>query len=153
MQGLNVSSPEADLLGRVVLGFPKPLECTDSVFLPALWPSGLQWREPNVVLSLDRSSLGWLESLKLSVARCCLWSDQPSVLFCFYFIVFFSRFRPPLGIHSSLCFLSLFMALKPFVPRLFGSSSTSIESPSAAVLGVPYSASSSARREWPHVLL
>jgi hypothetical protein len=28
-----MSSPEADLLGRVVLGFPKPLEYTDS-FLP-----------------------------------------------------------------------------------------------------------------------
>jgi len=30
MQGLNVSSLEAGLLGRVVLGFPKPLECTNS---------------------------------------------------------------------------------------------------------------------------
>ena len=26
MQGLDVSSPEVVLLGRVVLGFPKPLE-------------------------------------------------------------------------------------------------------------------------------
>jgi len=32
MQGLNVSSPEAGLLGRVVLGFSKPLECTDSSY-------------------------------------------------------------------------------------------------------------------------
>jgi len=36
MQVLNVSSPEAGLLGRVVLGFPKPLEYTDFFFLPAL---------------------------------------------------------------------------------------------------------------------
>ena len=36
---------------------------------------------------------------------------------------------------------------------LFGSSSASMDSPSAAALGVPYSASSSALREWPLVLL
>jgi len=83
MHGLNVCSPEASLLGRVVLGFPKPLECIDSVFLPTLWPSSLQWKEPNVVLSPYRSSLGWLESLKLSGARWCLWLAWRSVFFCF----------------------------------------------------------------------
>ena len=36
MQGLNVSSPEASMLGRVVLGFPKPLEHKILFFLPAL---------------------------------------------------------------------------------------------------------------------
>jgi len=36
MQGLSVSSPEAGFLGRVVLGFPKPLEYTNFFFLPAL---------------------------------------------------------------------------------------------------------------------
>lgn len=41
------------LLGKVVLGFPKPLEYTDLFFLPALWPSSLQWKEPNVMLSPD----------------------------------------------------------------------------------------------------
>jgi len=36
MQGLNVSSPEAGLLGKVILGFPKLPEYTDFFFLPTL---------------------------------------------------------------------------------------------------------------------
>ena len=54
---------------------------------------------------------------------------------------------------STDCLLSLFMALKPYVPRLFGSSSAFVDSPSAVVLGVPCSVSSLVLREWPHVLL
>lgn len=71
MQGLNVSSPEVGLLTRVVLGFLEPLEYTNFSsyhIFDLLVYNG----EPNVVLSLDRSSLGWLESLKLYGARCCL---------------------------------------------------------------------------------
>ena len=70
------------LLGRVVLGFPKPLGVHRFFFfLPALWPLGLQWKEPNVLLSLDRFLYGKAWIFKLSHSRCHLWSAWPSVSF------------------------------------------------------------------------
>jgi len=98
-----------------------------------------------VVLSLDRSSLVWPEPLKLSSARCCLWSAQPSVFrFAFASLsFFFYSFCPPLrvllrpstlpvhgfkAIHSHGCSIPL-----PLPVGL----------PDIASLGVPYSVSCS----------
>ena len=121
-----------------------------------------------MVLSPDKFSLGWLGSLKPLVLDAASGHLGPLSSFCFYFTVFFlyvlssSRdsglffvslgFSVPLDL-STGCLLSLFMGLKPYVPRLFGSSSAFVDSPSATALGVPCSASSSVLREWPHVLL
>ena len=67
-------------LVRVVLGFPKPLGVHRLFFfLAALWPLGLQWKEPNVMLSPERLLYGKAWIFKLFGAWCCLWSTWPSV--------------------------------------------------------------------------
>ena len=93
MQGLNVSSPEVGLLGRLVLGFPKPLEYTDSSSSYQLCDLLVYSGRSQVGCSIRTdSSMGWLESLKLCGAWCCHWSARPSASFCFCFTTFFSSF-------------------------------------------------------------
>ena len=89
-------------------------------------------------------------------------------LYFLYSALLFSVFSLPLKVHystsssfdfcvsvsnSTLIRLPLFMALAIQSVFLFSSSSTSVDSPSTVVLGVPYSVSSSALRELPLVFL
>ena len=111
-----------------------------------------------MVLSPDRSSLGWLESLKLSGARCCLRSTRPSV---FRFAVASLSFCVPSSSPGSACSLSLFACvlfsvhgLKPFVPMalrfLFHFPSDHLLQ---FRLEFPVWHHHEAHKEWPHVLL
>ena len=107
-----------------------------------------------MVLSLNRSSLGWLESLKLSSAQCCLQSARPSVFhsafasLSFFSLFFLSVFHPPLGVlvvlplSLGVCYV-LFSCLKTI--RTYGSSiplPPPVRSLATTSLGVPCSASS-----------
>ena len=58
IQGLNMSSPEAGLIGRVVLGFPKPLGVHSLVLPTSSVTLGLQLKDPTVMLNPDRFLYG-----------------------------------------------------------------------------------------------
>ena len=124
----------------MVLGFPKPLECTDSSAYQLLDLSsrtdplgdGLNLSS-SLVLDVAFSQLGPLSLLLCFIVLCVPSSSQDSGL---------SVFVSPIDSLSNYLLMSLFMALRPSVPRLFCSSSTSVDSPFADALGVPCPASS-----------
>ena len=59
MQGLNMSSPEADFAWQGGSWIPQATQSSQTLFLPTSSVTcGLQWKEPNVVLSLDRFLCG-----------------------------------------------------------------------------------------------
>lgn len=73
-----------------------------------------------MVLSLDRSPPRWLESLKLSSARCCLWSAWPSVFSLLLLLHCLSSFSlsSVFFLRCSVSSACLFVALKPFYPMV-----------------------------------
>ena len=93
--------------GKVALGFPKPLECTNFFPHQLFDLSSILWKETSVVLSPDRSSQGWLDSLKLSGAQCCLWSARPSIFLLLLLLHYLSLFSLssvfPLPFRFSIC--------------------------------------------------
>ena len=78
-EGAQYESPETDWLGRVVLGFPKPLEYTNSLLYQLFDLSGLT--DPL------RDGLNFSSSLVLDVA---LGQLSPLPSFCFFLQWFFS---------------------------------------------------------------
>ena len=61
---LNLSLLKKIMLGRVVLGFPKPLECTNYFPFQVLTSMVFNGMSLMVLNSRQISSLGWLEPLK-----------------------------------------------------------------------------------------
>lgn len=134
-----------NLLGRVAFGFPKPLKCTDSFPHQLFDLSDLWWKDPSVVLSPDKSSQGWLESLKLSGAQCFLWSAWPSVFFLLLLLHCLSLFSLSSSFSSpcpSRCSMSSFLSVHGFksIPAhgCLIPLPLPVESPATASLGVPY---------------
>jgi len=108
-----------NLLGRVVLGFPKPLECTDSFPYQLLTSPVFNGMSPiwcSVLTDPLRDGLNISSSLMLNVA---IGQLSPLSSFCFLLHCFFSSLSSSSSsLSSSQCpiylFCSLFMFLKPF---------------------------------------
>lgn len=99
-----------------------------------------------MVLSLDRSSMGWLESSSSLVLDAAASQLGPLSL-PLWFTVLYVQSSSQGSLFHFYCLLtllprllSLFMAFSHSFQYLFGSSSTSVDSPSTATLGVPCSA-------------
>jgi len=160
-----VSSPKAGLLGRVVLGFPKPLEYTNSSSSYQLCDLLVYSGKSQMWCSVrTKSFMGWLKSS----SSLCSMVPLVSLTLCLLLLCFTILCVQSSSQGSLLHFVSDFLLSLPYSSRfdclyswllaiwslcLFGSSSTSVDSPSAAVLGVPCSASSWMLGKWPLVLL
>ena len=132
---------EASTLGRVVLGFPKPLECTESIANQLRDLLVYNGKSP-MWCSTQTDTLG--DGLNPK-ALCCSMLLLISLALClFCFALLFFVFNLPLKVHystsSSLDFclsvsnstsirLPLFMALAIRSLCLFNSSSASVDSP------------------------
>lgn len=80
MQGLNVSSPEADFAWQGGFWIPQATRSTQTLVLPTRSMTfGLQCKEPTVMLNPDRFLHGEAWIFNLSSARRCLWWAWPSV--------------------------------------------------------------------------
>lgn len=134
------------LLGRVVLGFPKPLECTNSSSPYQLYDLRVYNGQSQMWYSVRTDSpRGWLESSSFG-ARCCHQLAQPSVSFCsslaslcFLCIPSSSQDSGPLSLvsqnSSDLTVYSIsihgFLSFEPMPTRFLF---YIVDSPSAAVL-------------------
>lgn len=148
---LNLSLLKHIMFGRVVLGSPKPLECTKSFPYQILTSLIFNGRSPMWYSIPYRSSQGLLEPLKLSV---CSMLPKVSSALCFLLLASLSFLcSRSLCLHSLLYFFFVYPWVKAnfsltvyFLFRPFGS-------PAFVLLEFPASASfPSSIRKWPLLL-